>query len=83
MWAITLGASILAIAEAVHEKLTQLEKQQRSLRVEKIELGPEVSVAREAWLAVYNAYAVPLGRRAHLSKPASAASVAGGPRCNR
>ncbi|MGK4003329.1 hypothetical protein WMF31_11940 [Sorangium sp. So ce1036] len=54
----------------VHEKLVALERQQRASRVERIELGPEVSTAREAWLAVYNANkSLVRGLLAHLGKP--------------
>ncbi|HTN92371.1 MAG TPA: hypothetical protein VL242_52245 [Sorangium sp.] len=44
----------LAKFREVHEKLGIVERQQRATRVERLELGPEVSTAREAWLAVYN-----------------------------
>jgi hypothetical protein len=55
--------------QGVHEKLVDLEKQQRSSRVEKIELGPEVSIARQHWLAVYNANKLLIrGMLAHLGK---------------
>jgi len=55
---------------AVHAKLAQLEKQQRASRVEKVELGPELTTAREAWLDVYNANKqLVRGMLAHLGKP--------------
>ncbi|MRG93513.1 hypothetical protein [Polyangium spumosum] len=57
------------IAE-VHLKLGHLEKQQRAARVEKVEVGPEVSAAREAWLDVYTANKhLVRGMLAHLGKP--------------
>lgn len=57
------------IAE-VHLKLGLLEKQQRAARVEKVEVGPEVSAAREAWLDVYGANKhLVRGMLAHLGKP--------------
>jgi hypothetical protein len=52
-------------------KLVLLERQQRASRVEKVELGPEVASAREAWLAVYNANKLLVrGLLGHLGKPA-------------
>ncbi|WP_437670322.1 hypothetical protein [Sorangium sp. So ce131] len=54
----------------VHEKLAIVERQQRASRVERLELGPEVSTAREAWLGVYNANKLLVrGLLAHLGKP--------------
>jgi hypothetical protein len=51
-------------------KLVLLERQQRASRVEKVELGPEVSTARQAWLDVYNANKLLVrGLLAHLGKP--------------
>ncbi|WP_437644193.1 hypothetical protein [Sorangium sp. So ce362] len=53
-----------------HEKLGIIERQQRATRVERLELGPEVSTAREAWLGVYNANkSLVRGLLAHLGKP--------------
>ncbi|WP_437499971.1 hypothetical protein [Sorangium sp. So ce1099] len=60
----------LAELREVHEKLGIVERQQRATRVERLELGPEVSTAREAWLAVYNANkSLARGLLAHLGKP--------------
>ncbi|WP_437955077.1 hypothetical protein WME76_26420 [Sorangium sp. So ce119] len=65
------GADLwLAELREAHEKLGIVERQQRASRVERIELGPEVSTAREAWLAVYNANkSLVRGLLAHLGKP--------------
>lgn len=60
----------LAELREAHEKLGIIERQQRASRVERIELGPEVSTAREAWLGVYNANkSLVRGLLAHLGKP--------------
>ncbi|WP_437752557.1 hypothetical protein [Sorangium sp. So ce1389] len=62
--------SWLAELREAHEKLVIIERQQRATRVERLELGPEVSTAREAWLAVYNANkSLVRGLLAHLGKP--------------
>ncbi|WP_437619016.1 hypothetical protein [Sorangium sp. So ce1151] len=65
------GAEVwLAELREVHEKLGIVERQQRATRVERLELGPEVSTAREAWLGVYNANkSLVRGLLAHLGKP--------------
>ncbi|CAN95645.1 MULTISPECIES: hypothetical protein [Sorangium] len=65
------GADVwLTELREVHEKLGVVERQQRATRVERIELGPEVSTAREAWLGVYNANkSLVRGLLAHLGKP--------------
>ncbi|WP_437791788.1 hypothetical protein [Sorangium sp. So ce693] len=60
----------LAELREAHEKLGIIERQQRATRVERLELGPEVSTAREAWLGVYNANkSLVRGLLAHLGKP--------------
>ena len=60
----------IADLKQVHGKLEALEKQQRASKVEKLELGPEVAAAREAWLAVYNANKLLVrGLLAHHGKP--------------
>ncbi|WP_438004068.1 hypothetical protein WME89_35240 [Sorangium sp. So ce321] len=65
------GAEVwLAELREAHEKLGIIERQQRATRVERLELGPEVSTAREAWLGVYNANKnLVRGLLAHLGKP--------------
>ncbi|WP_437660836.1 hypothetical protein [Sorangium sp. So ce1182] len=65
------GAEVwLAELREAHEKLAIIERQQRATRVERLELGPEVSTAREAWLGVYNANKnLVRGLLAHLGKP--------------
>ncbi|WP_437567145.1 hypothetical protein [Sorangium sp. So ce542] len=60
----------LAELREVHERLGIVERQQRATRVERVELGPEVSTARDAWLGVYNANKnLVRGLLAHLGKP--------------
>ncbi|WP_437721097.1 hypothetical protein [Sorangium sp. So ce861] len=60
----------LAELREAHEKLGIIERQQRASRVERLELGPEVSTARDAWLGVYNANkSLVRGLLAHLGKP--------------
>jgi hypothetical protein len=60
----------IADLKQVHGKLEVLEKQQRASKVEKLELGPEVSAGRERWLSVYNANKLFVrGLLAHLGKP--------------
>jgi hypothetical protein len=52
------------------KKLDALEKQQRAARVERVDLGPELGAAREAWLGVYNANkSLIRGLLAHAGKP--------------
>jgi hypothetical protein len=51
-------------------QLEALEKQQRASKVERIELGPEVGHARDAWLRVYAANKLLIrGLLAHAGKP--------------
>jgi hypothetical protein len=60
----------LADFEEVSGNLEALEKQQRAAKVEKADLAPDVALAREAWLATYNANKLLVrGLLAHIGKP--------------
>ena len=53
-----------------HQQLIALERQHRSLKVERADLTPEVAAARDAWLVVYSANKLLIrGFLAHLGKP--------------
>lgn len=56
--------------KALAKKLDALKGAQQDAKVEKADLGPEVSAARERWLAVYNANKLLIrGLLAHAGKP--------------
>lgn len=54
----------------VLDKLRVAEKQQRAKRVERVDVGPELEAARQAWLRVYGANkALIRGVLAHAGRP--------------
>lgn len=56
--------------KAAHKKLEALKSAQQDSKVEKADLGPEVAVQRERWLATYNANKQLIrGLLAHAGKP--------------
>ncbi|MEO7331592.1 MAG: hypothetical protein ABI193_23660 [Minicystis sp.] len=56
--------------EEVRGKLETVERAQRAKKVEKVDLGPEVAAAREAWLGIYGANKNLIrGLLGHVGKP--------------